>query len=340
MPFCGPLLCGVDPVDGQAEDSRTQLDLFKVLARIRRLEYSESAAFSRDIDEVVANALDLIANRSFPLTEAAKSLKVIRNEQFAVHQQKLTFLDSKVRRLQTDGESGRDEEDGVTGEDKTKWPLRWRQECGPFDDKYYGHLDAKSLDEWTALVSAAPLFASGDEFDGRSGAEADMSDEYSGSDDGTQRYLGSTRSRSPSLGSAHELTAPPAAPRTESGLSLSEGTDVMLALGDLSRPGSGNQKRRFGAEPTKVLDSMDAREFFLSPSTSEMQHMFDQQSTLLRSALEAHSTLQRSWLISQQDMLGLGGSGGFSVGEGRLAAELRLANKVREMHDEYKAYCY
>eukprot|EP00644_Phytophthora_capsici_P016240 jgi/Phyca11/508306/fgenesh2_kg.PHYCAscaffold_34_\ len=58
-----------------------------------------------------------------------------------------------------------------------------------------------------------------------------------------------------------------------------------------------------------------------------MQHMFDQQSTLLRSALEAHSTLQRSWLINQQDMLGLSGRGGFSVGEARVAAELRLANK-------------
>lgn len=76
MPFCGPLLCGVEPVDGQSEDTRTQLDLFKVLARIRRLEYSESAGFSRDIDEVVANALDLIANRSFPLMEAAKTLKL------------------------------------------------------------------------------------------------------------------------------------------------------------------------------------------------------------------------------------------------------------------------
>ncbi|KUF99551.1 hypothetical protein AM588_10010556 [Phytophthora nicotianae] len=109
----------------------------------------------------------------------------------------------------------------------------------------------------------------------------------------------------------------------------------MIALGDLSKPGTGIQKRRFGGEQTKELDSMDAREFFLSPSTSEMQHMFDQQSTLLRSALEAHSTLQRSWLISQQDMLGLGGTGGFSVGEGRLAAELRLANKshARELED-------
>lgn len=152
-----------------------------------------------------------------------------------------------------------------------------------------------------------------------------MSDELSGGEDETQQ-----RSRSPSLGSANELSGPPAATRVESGLSLSEGTDVMIAFGDLSKPGCGTQKRRFGGEQTKELDSMDTREFFLSPSTSEMQHMFDQQSTLLRSALEAHSTLQRSWLISQQDMLGLGGRGGFSVGEGRLAAELRLANKVRE----------
>lgn len=118
MPFCGPLLCGVEPVDGQSEDTRTQLDLFKVLARIRRLEYSESAGFSRDIDEVVANALDLIANRSFPLMEAAKTLKIIRNEQFAIHQQKLDFLDTKIRRLQTDGENGRDDDDNLADADK------------------------------------------------------------------------------------------------------------------------------------------------------------------------------------------------------------------------------
>ncbi|KAG3095673.1 hypothetical protein PC121_g2710 [Phytophthora cactorum] len=324
MPFCGPLLCGVEPVDGQLDESRTQLDLFKVLARIRRLEYEDSAAFSRDIDEVVANAVDLIANRSYPLMEAAKTLKIIRNEQFAIHQQKLDFLDSKIRRVHADRESGRDNEDDLAAK---RWPFRWRQECGPFEDKYYPRLEAKSLDEWTALVSAAPLYASADEFDGRSVVGAYMSDEMSASEDPPQGHSGSARSRSPSLGSANELSDPPAATRMESSLTLSEGTDVMLALGDLSKPGAGIQKRRFGGEQTKELDSMDAREFFLSPSTSEMQHVFDQQSTLLRSALEAHSTLQRSWLISQQDMLGLGGNGGFSVGEGRLAAELRLANK-------------
>ncbi|KAH7479723.1 hypothetical protein KRP22_010253 [Phytophthora ramorum] len=332
MPFCGPVLCGVEPVDGQPEDTRIQLDLFKVLARIRRLDYEESAAFSRDIDEVVANALDIIAHRSYPLMEAAKTLKIIRNEQFAIHQQKLSFLDSKIRRLQTDQQNGRDDENEnemANGDNKT-WPFRWRQECGLFEDKYYAQLDAKSLDEWTTLVSAAPLYASGDEFDGRNGFGTYMSDDFSGSEDVSHRHLGSARGRSPSSGSVNDLSAPlssPAAARTESGLSLSEGTDVMIALGDLSKPGSGIHKRRFGGEQTKELDNMDAREFFLSPSTSEMQHMFNQQSTLLRSALEAHSTLQRSWLISQQDMLGLGGHGGFTVGEGRLAAELRLANK-------------
>ncbi|KAG6976791.1 hypothetical protein JG688_00001006 [Phytophthora aleatoria] len=101
------------PVDGQLDESRTQLDLFKVLARIRRLEYEDSAAFSRDIDEVVANAVDLIANRSYPLMEAAKTLKIIRNEQFAIHQQKLDFLDSKIRRVHADRESGRDNEDDL-----------------------------------------------------------------------------------------------------------------------------------------------------------------------------------------------------------------------------------
>ncbi|CAH0473284.1 unnamed protein product [Peronospora belbahrii] len=323
MPFCGPLLCGIELVNGKLEANRTQLDLFKVLARIRRLEYEESMAFSRDIDEVVANALNLIANRSFPLIEAAKTLKIIRNEQFAIHQQKFNFLDNKICRLKNARENEDDDEDEYI----RRWPLRWRQECGPFDDSYFPQVDAMSLEEWTAFVSAAPLYASGDEFDGRGDTGMYMSDEMSGNEDVPQQPVGSMRSRSPSLGSVSESSGPPVARRTKSSIGLSEGTDVIMALGDLSKPGSGNQKRRFGGELAKGLDSVDAREFFLSPSTSEMQHMFNQQSTLLRSALEAHSTLQRSWLISQQDMLGLGGRGGFSVGEGRLAAELRLANK-------------
>ncbi|RLN27297.1 hypothetical protein BBJ28_00007226 [Nothophytophthora sp. Chile5] len=335
MPFCGPLLCGVEPLDGEPEHKNTGLDLFKVLGKIRRLDYEESAAFSRDIDAVVVNALDIIANRSFPLMEAAKTLKIIRNEQFAIHQQKIHFLDSKIRRMKADRHSGRDDDDDLVGVDK-KWPLRWRQECGPFEDKYYAQLDAKSLDEWTAHVSAAPLYASADEFDDRSGAATYMSDELSGREDAPPGYLGSTRSRSDSFGSATARSVPtssPAATRMEPksvpGLTLSEGTDVMIALGDLSKTSGGNQKQRFGGEQANDVNGVDAREFFLSPSSSELQHMFDQQSTLLRSALEAHSTLQRSWLISQQDMLGLGGRSGFSVGEGRLAAELRLANKVR-----------
>ncbi|KAG7382387.1 hypothetical protein PHYBOEH_010526 [Phytophthora boehmeriae] len=334
MPFCGPLLCGVEPMDEQSELAQNGLNLFKLLAKIRRLEYEESSAFSKDIDEVVANALDVIANRSYPLMDAAKTLKIIRNEQFAIHQQKINFLDSKIRRSQTDQQqNGRDDENDSMGADKKKWPLRWRQECGPFEDKYYAMLDARSLEEWTALVSAAPLYASADDFDDRSRATGSISDEFSGGEEASLPHLGSARSRSPSLASANESSGPTLSSATTHvtpdfpGLSLSEGTDVMVALGGLATTGGNSQKRRFVGEQTNELDNMDAREFFLSPSTSEMQHMFDQQSTLLRGALEAHSTLQRSWLINQQDMLGLGTRSGFSVGEGRLAAELRLANK-------------
>lgn len=323
MPFCGPLLCGVESIDDQPKECPMRMDLFKILARIRRLEYEESAMFSRDIDEVVANALDLIANRSLPLMEAAKTLTVIRNQQFSIHQPKLIFLDNKIRRAQIAHKDGQDGK----GDSITQWPLRWRQECGPFEDKYYARLEAKSLDEWTAFVSAAPLFVNGDDFESRKVAGAYISDELSGSEDAPQRHSGLIESRSPSLGFANETSNFPTATRTEPVLSLSEGTDVMLALGELARPEFGNRKRKVGGEQAKELDNLDAREFFLSPSTSEMQHMFTQQSTLLRGALEAHSTLQRSWLISQQDMLGLGGNNGFSVGEGRLAAELRLANK-------------
>ncbi|KAI9908504.1 hypothetical protein PsorP6_003476 [Peronosclerospora sorghi] len=324
MPFCGPLLNGVDPADGQHEDIRNHLDLFKVLARIRRLEYEKSSAFSRDIDEVVANAIEFISNRSFPLIEAAKTLKIICNEQFAIHQQKLIFLDNKICRRKNDKEGGDadDDDHGLVNVDMKKWPLRWRQECGPFDERHFAQVDPRSLDEWTALVSAAPLNASGDEIVGRSGTKTCMSDELSGNEDFPQQL---TTSWCPSLGSANDFLGLSATMQTKSSISLSEGTDVMIALGDLSKPGTGGQKQRVGGE--LGLNNIDAREFFLSPSTSEMQHMFDQQSSLLRSALEAHTTLQRSWLINQQDMLGLGGRGGFSVGEGRLAAELRLANK-------------
>lgn len=326
MPFCGPLLCGVEPVDEQSEIAQTGLDLFKVLAKIRRLEYDDSASFSRDIDTVVANALEVIANRSDPLMEAAKTLKIIRNEQFAIHQQKIHSMDNSIKRLQADQLSGHDDE---SDKDKKKWPLQWRQECGPLEDKYYPQLEARSLEEWTALVSAAPLYASADEFDDRRGAPGSVSDELSGNDDTPQRHV--ARSSSPSLTSANESSGPmrssTAAVPEFPGLTLSEGTDVMVALGELAKNGGNSQKRRFGGEQAKGLDNLDAREFFLSPSISEMQHMFDQQSTLLRGALEAHATLQRSWHINQQDMLSLDARSGFSVGEGRLAAELRLANK-------------
>ncbi|CEG48552.1 phd zinc finger (c3hc4 type) family protein [Plasmopara halstedii] len=323
LPFCGPLLCGVESVDGQFKEHLMQMDLFKILAKIRRLEYEEFSAFSLDIDLVVANALEFIANRSLPLMEAARTLKIICNEQFAIYKQKLYFLENKLRRAQT-AHTDRQDDEGVSA---AQWPLRWRQECGPFEDRYYAQLDSKSLEEWTAFVTAAPLYAKGNEFDNRIVAGTHSYDELSGNEATSQRPLACMQIRRPSLGTADMLPSFPAAIRPEAALSLSDKTDVMLALGDLARLGSGIQKRKLGCEQAQQLDNLDAREFFLSPSTSEMQHMFNQQSTVLRNALEAHSTLQRSWLISQQDMLELGGSGGFSVGEGRLAAELRLANK-------------
>jgi hypothetical protein len=117
----------------------------------------------------------------------------------------------------------------------------------------------------------------------------------------------------------------------------------MVALGDLSRQEHENKRLQFGGAKESDLDDVDGRDFFLSPSASEMQHMFDQQSNLLRRALEAHTALQKSWLLSQHQMLGLGANNGFSVGEGRLAAELRLANKVRwsreSILDQCKIFC-
>lgn len=328
VPFTGPLLCGLDPPADQPKISeRREIDLFKVLGKIRRLEYNESSEFVADIQQIVDDAIDLIAGRSEPLVEAARTMRIICDEQMEIHQDKVKSLDSRLWRQINAGTLNDDYPSSA--KDETKWKLRWRQECGPFEDKFYPRLDSRSLDEWNAHVTAAPIYVTSvgiDDPDADSDSEDTMEDDSDSVNRGRARNGTNAVSRSTS-GDTRSLSFP--------GLSLSEGADVVIALGELSRADGSLHARRLGTEQAvNGLEGADGRDIFLSPSSSEMQQMFDQQSILLRNALEAHAVLQRSWLISQQQLLGLGegGSSGFSVGEGRLAAELRLANNVGGGH--------
>lgn len=321
VPFCGPLLCGLERLEGQT-DELGGMNLFRVLAKIRRLDYDGLKEFVSDIAQIVKDATLIIGSQSQPLIEAARTLKIICDEQVEIHRQKMRSIENKLHRAGADKQTKSGDDASVTSKgEKTLWPLRWRQECGPFEDKFYPQLDARTLDEWNAHVTAAPLYTSIsaiEEVEGGSDVSSKLSDGNAQEDGGDHTSNGGGAIRS---GSNDRLSFP--------GLTLSEGTDVVLALGELSRSSGDTQGRQFGVEQgSSGPDSTDGRDLFLSPSTSEMQQMFEQQSSALRTALEAHSVLQRSWMVNQQKMLGFGASSAFSIGEGRLAAELRLANKV------------
>lgn len=330
VPFCGPLLCGLEHGDERPrKSSKKDIDLFKVLAKTRRLEYNDSSAFVADIGQIVEDAVELVGDRSEPLVEAARTMKIICDEQMEIHREKIGFLDGKLHRSKGDtrSKSGNDTPSGT--KESKKWPLQWRQECGPFEDKYYPRLDARTLDEWEAHVTAAPLYVTSE---GMDDPDADYrGDNKSDEDNNSTETTEDIRHGPNETDSGHfSRRAPTDIGRLSfPGLTLSEGADVVLALGELSRSSGDHHTRHFGTEQRpNGLEGLDGRDLFLSPSTSEMQQMFDQQSALLRSALESHSVLQRSWMISQQQLLGLGNGSELSVGEGRLAAELRLANKV------------
>lgn len=342
LPFCGPLLAGLETKDKTATKRLRSLDLFKILAKIRRLEYELSSNFIDDVDLLVENALGIIGDHSQPLVEAAKTVKLICNEQVSIHQHKIVAIDNKVKRSKLESRKQKEQKDSGPWSWKRKWPIRWRQECGDSNDKNYPELEARSLDEWTAYITSAPLYASGDALDDRFEAENFVARLAKKKTEDVERpSTAPSASRRKAVAREQEEVfvaerhadveaATPSFP----GLTLSEGTDIMVALGQLSRnKDQESRKVQFGGAKEGDYDDVDGRDFFLSPSSSEIQHMFDQQSGLLRQALEAHSALQRSWLLSKHKMLGLGENNGFSVGEGRLAAELRLANKVR-------SHCY
>lgn len=293
-----------------------------MLGKIRRLEYEESADFIADLDRVVSDALFILGNRSKPLHEASKTLGIICTEQFSTHQRKFNSVDGKIRRAKLED---RDGQEITKSGDQRKWPIRWRQECGSFEDSHYVRLEAKTLEEWTAFVTGAAMYASCLELDQSASNDRSVMSDAVGHDDiiasGPTNRPKDVRSRNETI--AFGRSSVPTLP----GLTLSEGTDVMIALEALSQVNQ-DQRRQFGGLPSNDTEDMDTRELFLSPSTSEMQHMFDQQSNILRRALEAHTALQRAWYIEKQQVLGLGQESGISVGEGRLAVELRAANKV------------
>lgn len=356
MPFCGPLLAGLDDDDANEDDesktsdasanSRRALDLFTILAKIRGLEYEHSSLFIDDVQQLVANALAIIGTRSEPLAEAARTVQLICNEQVGIHQHALQTMDNKVKRSKLESRKQKEQKDGGPWSWKRKWPVQWRYECGGADLKRYPRMEPRSLTEWTVYITSAPLYASGDVLDDRLESESSAVARRSGgssSGASASRSLDesdrvgssmSTLSNRPPTTSAYDPDARPSSSSSSAeaalsfpGLTLSEGTDIMMALGSLSR---GTRKPvQFSGAKEGDYDDVDGRDFFLSPSTSEMQHMFAQQSLLLRQALEAQTALQRAWLLSKHNLLGLSEHNGFSVGEGRLAAELRLANKVR-----------
>ncbi|TMW68494.1 hypothetical protein Poli38472_005962 [Pythium oligandrum] len=327
MPFCNPLLPGIDPPKDM--EGSTNVNLFRILAKIRRLEYEDVVSFTEDIEEVVQIALGIIGDQSQPLLESATTLQIMCEEQVGIHKIKLEALENKVSQMKELNKPKRLLEEAYVsapGGEKKKWPVRWRGECGSFDDKFYPAVESRSITEWTAFVTAAPLYTSCEDLEEMSPVEWSQT---AFTDHGVDRSstVGNRWSHQSDAddGAMNGRTRPAPVPSFP-GLTLSEGTDVMIALSELSQR-KGDDAVRCGGWLERERDDVDGRDFFLSPSISEMQQMFDQQSALLRRALESHSALQRAWLVSKQKLLGLGDGVGFSVGEGRLAAELRLANK-------------
>ncbi|KDO19850.1 hypothetical protein SPRG_14950 [Saprolegnia parasitica CBS 223.65] len=152
LPFCGPLLPGVDR-PSCLEDGRV-LDLFQIMANIRALQYQSALTFAFDIREVVDTALAIINNRSAPLVEAAKSLGMVVDEQLKTYAAQLSavqpFLDAN--------DPGLGDQPAHIAQASMAWPIPWRKECTPFGSASYVHTDARTLDEWTAYITSAPVF--------------------------------------------------------------------------------------------------------------------------------------------------------------------------------------
>ena len=325
-PFCGPLLNGVDrpakkPSKKKSPSSSDDpMDLFKVLAKIRRLEYADVASFVADVTRIASDAVAILAGRSKPLEEAAQTLQIICDEQVKSNRTKFDAIEAVLKAEHTGTRSAASAKEKKAA-DAQAWPFPWRHECMPFGDKYYVEMEAKSIEEWAAYVSCAALYVSCD----------DLSAMYTETkaashSNGITTDKKSAASIALPANTAHNAV-PATARREFASLSLNDGLDVMMALSELSNSrGSGNFA--FAGKTDDDLEETDAREFFLSPSLSEMEQMFAQQSEYLRRALMSHAALQKAWAVSKQSTISIDQGTSLTIGDARLVAELRLANKV------------
>ena len=70
-----------------------------------------------------------------------------------------------------------------------------------------------------------------------------------------------------------------------------------------------------------------AKDYFLSPSTDEMQSLFIRQSALLRQCLQGHAQIRKAYENSQEELLRGPENRIVTLGEGRLVAEQRVSNE-------------
>nr|CCA14194.1 conserved hypothetical protein [Albugo laibachii Nc14] len=302
-PFCGPLLSGKIVLPRPR-----RMDLFTILRNIRALEYESSSAFVRDIDRVVQDALELIHGRSMPLTESATSLKIVCTEHMMNLRHRIDLVERKHLPQQ--------QREKVNA--ATLWPIPWRKECKGDDTllRTIGSamfVEARSLEEWTAFVCKASMYAT------------TLKPSISISQPTSSRKLGDS-DEDDTLAIQHH--GPGDQQEYSPGLTVEEGVTALASLAQKKKSSESEQLEFQTQDGNRMNEEVSDKDFFLSPSTSEMQHMFDQQSAVLRKALEGHAVLRKTWIQFGQELLSTNeNQWGLTIGEGRLAAELRLANK-------------
>ncbi|CCI40801.1 unnamed protein product [Albugo candida] len=313
-PFCGPLLNGLDASDHKdCSPKAVRMDLFTILSKIRALKYETSSAFVRDIDRVVEDALELIDGRSMPLIESATSLKIVSTEHMMNLRHRIDLVERKHLPQQQK----------VKVNTATVWPIPWRKECKGDDIllRTIGsamYVEARSLEEWTAFVCKASMYVttskppkSNSQVHSASDGNRKMKDSISDEDTSALQHHGSD----------NQIGCSP-------GLTLEEGVNALTSLSQKQKPVKSEQLEFQTQDGNQMSEEVSDKDFFLSPSTTEMQHMFDQQSSVLRQALEGHAVLRKTWKQFGQEILSTNQhQRGLTIGEGRLAAELRLANR-------------
>ncbi len=240
------------------------------------------------------------------------------------------------------------------------WPISWRQECMPFgDDKSYVETDARSLEEWTAYITNAPAFSNihprnhnhntmdddDDNHNDDNHNTIQSHDDNHNSDDLANPHYALPSTSFPSSQTTVSTSGQPL-PRTD--LGLNDGIDMLSALQILrnakqrdNRPHQNHASSLSGhsLEKKGSLDNDD--DHVLAMSNIEMEMMLQQQSALLRQVLVRQATIEHAWKLRQESLFGFISSNDhedendsdvryqrLTIGEGRLAAELRVANNV------------